>query len=221
VAFAVHTPARHPLFPPNGGSLTTLAQASLALQTGRSLGPASHPASRPRTGASLPRTRASPRTGLTPAGRPEPVARIYVMSNSFSSWRPSSLGARMDRSSGSVTAAFHGCRSEEWSGCAPADARPRPRRASRDDRRDARWADGCDGRSRMWAARGPGLGWGRLGLLSPRVSSLGSACEGLDVVADLAEWEPGAIHGVDEVWNEFRERRAGFDRARHNRERAW
>jgi hypothetical protein len=76
MAFAVHTPARHPLFPPNGGSLTTLAQASLALRTGRSLRPASHPASRPRTGASLPRTRASPRTGLTPAGRPELVARL-------------------------------------------------------------------------------------------------------------------------------------------------
>lgn len=36
--------------------------------------PASHPASRPRTGASLPGTQASPRTGLTPAGRPELVA---------------------------------------------------------------------------------------------------------------------------------------------------
>src|SRR6266540_7406810 len=34
--------------------LTTLAQASLTLQTARSLRPASHPASRPRTGASLP-----------------------------------------------------------------------------------------------------------------------------------------------------------------------
>jgi hypothetical protein len=106
VAFAVHTPARHPLFPPNGGSLTTLAQASLALQTGRLLGPASHPASRPRTGASLPRTRASPRTGLSPAGRPELVARIYVMSNSFSSWRPSSLGARMEGSTDGLATAL-------------------------------------------------------------------------------------------------------------------
>jgi hypothetical protein len=34
-------------------SVTTLAQASLTLQTARSLHPASHPASRPRTGASL------------------------------------------------------------------------------------------------------------------------------------------------------------------------
>ena len=36
--------------------------------------PAPHPASRPRTGASLPGTQASPRTGLTPAGRPELIA---------------------------------------------------------------------------------------------------------------------------------------------------
>ena len=54
--------------------LTTLAQASLTLQTARSLCPAPHPASRPRTGASLPGTQASPRTGLAPAGRPELVA---------------------------------------------------------------------------------------------------------------------------------------------------
>src|ERR1019366_3262290 len=54
--------------------LTTLAQASLTLQTARSLRPASHPASRPPPGASLPGTQASPRTGLTPAGHRELVA---------------------------------------------------------------------------------------------------------------------------------------------------
>src|SRR5271157_5129804 len=43
------------------------------LRTGQLLGPASHPASRPRTGASLPGTLASPRTGLTPAGCPQLV----------------------------------------------------------------------------------------------------------------------------------------------------
>src|SRR5215217_4684576 len=53
--------------------LTTLAQASHVLRTGQSLHPATHPASRPRTRASLPRTRASPRTGLAPAGSPELV----------------------------------------------------------------------------------------------------------------------------------------------------
>jgi hypothetical protein len=44
----------------HAGRLTTLAQASLTLQTARSLRPASHPASRPRTGASPPGTQASP-----------------------------------------------------------------------------------------------------------------------------------------------------------------
>ena len=63
--------------------LTTLAQASLTLQTARSLRPASHPASRPRTGASLPGTQASPRTGLTPAGRPELVAPLRHVDHPF------------------------------------------------------------------------------------------------------------------------------------------
>src|ERR1039458_4264856 len=44
------------------------------LRTGQLLRPASHPASRPRTGASLPGTLASPRTGLSPAGSPQLVA---------------------------------------------------------------------------------------------------------------------------------------------------
>ena len=43
------------------------------LRTGQLLGPASHPASRPRTGALLPGTLASPRTGLSPAGCPQLV----------------------------------------------------------------------------------------------------------------------------------------------------
>ncbi len=43
------------------------------LRTGQLLGPASNPASRPRTGALLPGTLASPRTGLTPAGCPQLV----------------------------------------------------------------------------------------------------------------------------------------------------
>jgi hypothetical protein len=46
------------------------------LRTGQSLRPASHPASRPRTGASLPGTLASPQTGLAPAGHPQLVARL-------------------------------------------------------------------------------------------------------------------------------------------------
>src|ERR1700756_5610933 len=48
------------------------------LRTGQSLHPASHPASRRRTGASLLGTLASPRTGLTPAGCPELVDRLRI-----------------------------------------------------------------------------------------------------------------------------------------------
>jgi len=63
------------LTPPAGRDpLTTLAQASLTLQTARSLHPASHPTSQSRTGALLPGTQASPRTGLAPAGHRELVA---------------------------------------------------------------------------------------------------------------------------------------------------
>ena len=75
MAFAVYAPARHPLFSARRRALlTTLTQASLTLQTARSLRPASHPTSRSRTGASLPGTQASPRTGLAPAGHRELIA---------------------------------------------------------------------------------------------------------------------------------------------------
>src|SRR5271155_2463739 len=46
------------------------------LRTGQSIHPASNPASRQRTGASLPGTLASPRTGLSPAGCAELVKQI-------------------------------------------------------------------------------------------------------------------------------------------------
>jgi len=46
------------------------------LRTGQLLHSASHPTSRRRTGASLPGTLASPRTGLSPAGCPELVEQI-------------------------------------------------------------------------------------------------------------------------------------------------
>ena len=48
----------------------------LMLRTGHLLRPASHPASQPRTGASLPGTLASPQAGLTPAGYPQLVAQL-------------------------------------------------------------------------------------------------------------------------------------------------
>jgi hypothetical protein len=85
--------------PKGGFCLTTLTQASLTLHTARSLRPASHPTSRSRTGASLPGTQASPRTGLAPAGHRELVAPRSC-GPPFSSWRQSSPGALGDCDSG-------------------------------------------------------------------------------------------------------------------------
>ena len=48
----------------------------LMLRTGQLLHPASTPASQPKPGASLPGTLASPRTGLSPAGCRELLARL-------------------------------------------------------------------------------------------------------------------------------------------------
>ena len=60
------------------------------LRTGHLLHPASHPASRPRTGASLPGTLASPRTGLAPAGCPQlSLGYVITTRTSLLSWRPS------------------------------------------------------------------------------------------------------------------------------------
>ena len=58
------------------------------LRTGQLLHPASTPASRPKPGASLPGTLASPRTGLAPAGCRELVARLRH-DHSFALRRPS------------------------------------------------------------------------------------------------------------------------------------
>src|SRR6266545_481680 len=63
------------------------------LRTGRLLHPASHPASRPRTGAFLPGTLASPRAGLPPAGCRELVARLRGPPPTFS-LAPELLDAR-------------------------------------------------------------------------------------------------------------------------------
>ena len=75
MAFTAPTAARLPLQPTNGGSpMTTLYWASQhrhTLRTGQLFRPASHPASRPRTGASLPGTRTSPRARSTLAGSPQ------------------------------------------------------------------------------------------------------------------------------------------------------
>jgi hypothetical protein len=90
-----------PLAHPKGRDCTTtLTQASLTLQTARSLRPASHPTSRSRTGASLPGTQASPRTGLTPAGHRELIA-------------PTSCGSPFPHGARAVPA--HGDNAEVWS----------------------------------------------------------------------------------------------------------
>jgi hypothetical protein len=69
MAFAVAERARHPLDPPKVGAiLSTLAQASHMLRTGQLLHPASTQGSLPTPEVSLPGTRASPWTGLSPAG---------------------------------------------------------------------------------------------------------------------------------------------------------
>jgi hypothetical protein len=89
-----------PLAHPKGRDCTTtLTQASLTLQTARSLRPASHPTSRSRTGASLPGTQASPRTGLTPAGHRELIA-------------PTSCGSPFPHGARAVPA--HGDIAEVW-----------------------------------------------------------------------------------------------------------
>src|SRR5829696_6150806 len=76
MAFATGMQARLPLGPLTRGFLTT-PQASLdAADWPVAPRPASTPGSRPTPGAALPGTLASPRTGLTPAGYRELVARL-------------------------------------------------------------------------------------------------------------------------------------------------
>jgi hypothetical protein len=77
MAFATGMQARLPLGPLARGFLTT-PQASLhAADWPVALRPASTPGSRPRPGAALPGTLASPRAGLPPAGCRELVARLH------------------------------------------------------------------------------------------------------------------------------------------------
>ncbi len=71
------------------------------LRTGQLLGPAPNPASRPRTGASLPGTLASPRTGLTPAGCPQLVDWLRHH-NLLVVMAPNLLDAPPDRRSGGI-----------------------------------------------------------------------------------------------------------------------
>jgi hypothetical protein len=105
VAFASGIRARLPLGPLARGFVTTL-QASLVLRTGQSPAPsqgrsssASTPGSHPTPGVLLPRTLASPRTGLAPAGCRELVARLRRALLRWSS-APELLDAHSRRISG-------------------------------------------------------------------------------------------------------------------------
>jgi hypothetical protein len=82
MAFAGRLTARHPLDPLTRESVTTpqtslhAADRPVATPSTRCRCSASTPTSRPTPGAALPGTLASPRTGLTPAGCPELIARL-------------------------------------------------------------------------------------------------------------------------------------------------
>jgi hypothetical protein len=76
MAFAIAKQARHPLVHLAVRLLTTLARASHVLRTGQLLHPASTQGSLPTPEISLPGTRASPWTGLSPAGCHQLVDRL-------------------------------------------------------------------------------------------------------------------------------------------------
>jgi hypothetical protein len=95
MAFAAAATARLPLGPTRRRVISRrLLRLHCTLQTGQSLHPASHPASRPRTGVSLPGTQASPRTGLPPAGSPALTARLRHRQPPSLPLAPKPLGAR-------------------------------------------------------------------------------------------------------------------------------
>jgi hypothetical protein len=112
------------------GKVTTLARASLPLQTGQLLAPsqglcrsASTAGSRPTPGAVLPGTLASPRARLALAGCPQLVARVLpVPPPPFGSWRPSRSGRTSNTFP--LTSAASGHSALRW-------LSPRPRRVAK------------------------------------------------------------------------------------------
>lgn len=99
------------------------------LRTGQLLDPASHPASRPRTGALLPGTLASPRTGLAPAGCPQLVDWLrHHNTNLLVVMAPNLLDAPPDHRVCAIRAeandAWHGIRSEAEADAARAKPGP-------------------------------------------------------------------------------------------------
>ena len=93
MAFALFERARLLLGPSHDGEQSRRRRLRFTLRTGQLIHPASHPASRRRTEASLPGTLASPRTGLTPAGCPELADQLRHDLRSFPVMAPDLLGA--------------------------------------------------------------------------------------------------------------------------------
>ena len=90
----------------NDGEHLRRRRLRLMLRTDQLIHPASHPASRRRTGASLPGTLASPWTGLPPVGCPELVDRFRI-----NHLAPDLLGALEPMfASGADGRAFHALR---------------------------------------------------------------------------------------------------------------
>jgi len=89
----------------------------------------STPASRPTPGAPLPRTLASPRTGLTPAGCPELDARLHP--NLLSCPDARTAGRTPHDPAGSDRAKWHGIRTYVLDSCL-SKVRRGPQRAQRD-----------------------------------------------------------------------------------------
>jgi hypothetical protein len=124
MAFAGRLTARHPLDPLTRESVTTpqtslhAADRPVATPSTRCRCSASTPTSRPTPGAALPGTLASPRTGLTPAGCPELIARLRH-NTSFPVTTPELLDAQSPRMS------HHGRHHGEW------PRSPSPRRSIR------------------------------------------------------------------------------------------